>query len=416
MRIETAQDDRLVKAVDEQQPGFPRARVPMAPVLTGRELIGAQSAPAPSILDVENLLPVTSGRVALARALRDAGIGQGDAVLVPSFHCESMVAPVRWLGATPLFYRVNADASTDLSHVSQLRDRYCRAILVTHYFGFPQNLGPILDLCRETGMLLIEDCAHAFFSTWDEKPLGSFGDYSIASAMKFFPVLDGGLLASSSRPLLDDDIRSGGLRFQIRAGLTPMERAVAYGRLGLLGTALRPVFAAKDSLWSAYKRRFHRSTYRVATPGSSDGGFEFDVDWLNVRMSNFSMSILKRGIGHDITRTRRANYVALHEGLADLPGTRALYADLPPEVVPLVYPLHVEHAELVFPRLKRLGVPIWRFGEYLDQQITHTTFPHTIDLSRRVLQFPCHQGLRSEEIDWLIGCIRETILAHGGRT
>ena len=54
-------------------------------------------------------LPVTTAsiiEVAIALALKQMGIGPGDTVLVPSYHCASMIEPVIWAGATPLFYRI----------------------------------------------------------------------------------------------------------------------------------------------------------------------------------------------------------------------------------------------------------------------------------------------------------------------
>ncbi|MBK9574239.1 MAG: DegT/DnrJ/EryC1/StrS family aminotransferase [Rhodoferax sp.] len=48
---------------------------------------------------------------------------------------------------------------------------------------------------------MIEDCAHCFFGQAGERPIGAWGDFATASLTKFFPVPEGGLLASSSRPL-----------------------------------------------------------------------------------------------------------------------------------------------------------------------------------------------------------------------
>ena len=73
----------------------------------------------PCLLSSKNVVQVSSGRSGIALAMEDAGIGKGDVVLVPAFHCESMVSPVLWCSATPLFYRVNADTSIQLEDLEK---------------------------------------------------------------------------------------------------------------------------------------------------------------------------------------------------------------------------------------------------------------------------------------------------------
>jgi hypothetical protein len=83
------------------------------------------------------------------------------------------------------------------------------AMLLTHYFGFAQNLGPVLDFCAQHGITLIEDCSHALFVPTDSvagadaahgsgqnlnRGMGQTGRYGMASPYKFFASQDGGLL------------------------------------------------------------------------------------------------------------------------------------------------------------------------------------------------------------------------------
>jgi hypothetical protein len=72
---------------------FPKARVPVTPVLS-LAAFGRSAGSIPSVLDAGPARLVTSGRVAIALALRQMGVGPGDAVLVPSYHCASMIEPL----------------------------------------------------------------------------------------------------------------------------------------------------------------------------------------------------------------------------------------------------------------------------------------------------------------------------------
>lgn len=70
------------------------------------------------------------------------------------------------------------------------------AVCIQHYGGVPSDLGPITDLCRERGVLLVEDCACAPLSYYDNKRVGTFGDFAVWSfdAMKIISAGDGGMV------------------------------------------------------------------------------------------------------------------------------------------------------------------------------------------------------------------------------
>jgi hypothetical protein len=73
-------------------------------------------------------------------------------------------------------------------------ERNTRVLLVNHEFGYP--FGGMAEL-RRTGIPIIEDCAHSFFSNDRESKIGTYGDFVIFSFSKMFPVQMGGLLICS---------------------------------------------------------------------------------------------------------------------------------------------------------------------------------------------------------------------------
>ena len=150
------------------------------------------------------------------------GIKAGDKVLVPAYHSASMVPPVLHLGAEPVFYRVGADGSVDLADVAARLDGATRAIMVTHYFGFPQAMAAIRALCDAHGLQLLEDCAHSLFGSADGRPLGAWGDYAAASTMKFLPIYEGGCLVSARHPLDAVQLHSAGPGFEAKAMLAAL--------------------------------------------------------------------------------------------------------------------------------------------------------------------------------------------------
>jgi len=391
-------------------PSSTRPLIPLAPVLSASSFRRAASASARTVLDAGAYRLVTSGRVAIALALRELGIQAGDTVLVPAYHSPSMVPPVLWRGATPVFYRVGPDARVDLDDLAAKIVPTTRAVMVTHYFGFPQDMETIRALCDARGIALVEDCAHAFIGEHAGRPLGSWGDYAIASSMKFFPIYEGGALVSARRDLGQVVLQSAGAGFEAKVALNSMERGFAYGRLPAVQAALWLPLRAKSMLWGLLKRG-RKTAAPALAPDSSDSSFNFDPRWLDKRSSLFARSMLKLAAPARIQALRRRHYLRLDAALRGLPGIRPLHAQLPDGACPWVFPLLADEPEALFARLKALGVPLTRFGHPLWQGVDADTCPNAAMLSRQVLSLPCHQELRETEVDWLIGAVRQAVLA-----
>lgn len=390
---------------------YPKPRIPTLPVLSLASFNYSAGRNIPSVLDVGGTKFVTSGRVAIALALRQMKISKNDKVLLPAYHCSAMIEPVIWAGATPVFYKIRSDTSVDLDDIQNRLDRSTKLLLVTHYFGFPQNLTRIRSFCDEHDILLLEDCAHSFFGEYDGKPLGSFGDYAIASAMKFFPIYEGGCLVSSRHQITPLHLESAGLGFEMKAVLSTLEKGFTYGRLELIKKFISLPIWFKNFIWNSIKKRIPSEKTDLG-PGSSDGGFGFETKWLSKESSLISRYVIKRASKNRIAVNRRENYIALQNALAGLPKCRPLFSNLPDGVVPYVFPLIADEPEKVIPILKNGGVPVIRFGEFLWQSADAKICPISIDLSRSVLQFSCHQELRPKELEWMIAQIRNAFLSN----
>lgn len=392
---------------DTKPPGQPpaRPRAPLAPVLSLSTFASSRQPRPASVLDAGAVRLVTSGRIAIALALREMGIGAADEVLVPAYHSMSMVAPVLAQGAVPVFYKVHASAALDLEDVASRITPATRALMVTNYFGVAQDLARIRAFCELHGLFMLEDCAHCFFGEHAGRPVGSWGDYAIASSMKFFPIYEGGALVSARHALKTPEFSSAGKGFEIKSALNAIEKSFEYGRLPLLKVLLWLPLRAKTALWTMLKGRAAPGTPALA-PSSSDSSYEFDPRWLDKRSARFSRLIVQRASHARIVASRRANYRFLEQALSTLPGCRPLFAALPDGACPWLFPLVVDDAETLFTRLRSEGVPMTRFAETLWPGVDASVCANSAYLSRHVIAFPCHQELRPEELAWISGAVR----------
>lgn len=389
-------------------PPTPTVQAPIAPVLSRAAFAAAAGEALPALTDLAHTRLVTSGRVALALALRCAGVSDGDTVLLPSWHSLSMLGPVQDRGASARFYRIGADTAPDLAHLRGLLDPTVKALVVVHYYGFVQDLAPLRALCDAHGLALVEDCAHAFFGRRDGSSVGAVGDYAIGSSMKFFPIYEGGCLASQRHRLDGVVLRGAGAGFEVKAMLAAFETSFRHGRLPLLRVLLRPALALKDAAWNAAKARRAQAA-RALTPDSSDSGFGFDPWWRERRSSLFSRLVLRLASRRRIVARRRANYLFLERALGGLPGCRPLYPALPGGACPWQFPLLFERPEPVFERLVAQGVPVVRFGRPLAPQVDAALCPHGAAFSERVMALPCHQELHQGELAWIAERVRAAL-------
>lgn len=125
-----------------------------------------------------------AARQGLEVVLRACGVGVGDAVAVADFNCESLLAPLRHVGARPVVFDVRSDFSFDVPSLdASLAAPRVKAVVLTHYFGkscWAPDLIQWVELVRSRGVLVIEDAAHSFFD--DNQPdIGRHGDVVLFS-------------------------------------------------------------------------------------------------------------------------------------------------------------------------------------------------------------------------------------------
>jgi dTDP-4-amino-4,6-dideoxygalactose transaminase len=382
--------------------------IPISPVLSLAAFRRGGGARVRSVLDAGNVRFVTSGRIAIGLALREMDVGPGDSVLVPAWHSPSMIPPVLWRGARPVFYRLRPDTSVDLADIVGKLDPSTRALMVTHYFGFPQPEMSILRaFCDARGIKLLEDCAHCLIGEHQGRPVGAWGDYAVASSMKFLPIYEGGLLVSSRHSLRDVALRSAGPGFEAKIALASLEKSFAYGRLKAARAALWLPIRVKDAAWGLLKSR--RAPAAALSPDSSDSSFNFDPAWLDKRSSWFTRTMTRLASPARIASARRANYERIAAALDGLPGGRPLYERLPQGACPWAFPYLADDPGPLLARLRAAGVPVVGFGRSLWPGMDASVCAVSAELSHRVLGFPCHQELRDDELATMLAAITEAL-------
>ena len=103
---------------------------------------------------------VGNGTLALDVALHALDIGPGDEVVVTPRTFMASVSCVVNAGAIPVFADVEADSGNlSAQTIAKVLTPRTKAIIVVHLAGWPADMDPILELARQHGLKVIEDCA-----------------------------------------------------------------------------------------------------------------------------------------------------------------------------------------------------------------------------------------------------------------
>jgi len=367
--------------------------LPRTPLLDWSSFAGPRHlAGVPSIDDIAARCLTTSGRAAIYLALLQLRLDTGSLVLVPTYHCPTMVAPVILAGLRVAYFGIGAQGLPQLDTIDEATAARAKAMLVSHYFGQARSLAEVRQWCDARRIALIEDCAHCYFGSAGQRPVGTWGDFATASLSKFFPVPEGGVLASAGRRIVAPSLTPQGLRVELKSWANVLESAVTYGRLAGVGWALTRIFAIKNQI-----NRSGAASPQDESTATLDMMLACDMGRIT-RTPASTAVVLKRLLPHGriITR-RRANYGVYSRHFREVDGAYPLYPDAAADAVPYVFPLWVDDAERVYQNLRSQGLPVFRWDRIWPDTpiLAHDVGP---SWSQHVLQLLCHQDLSEADV------------------
>lgn len=318
-----------------------------------------------------NCCAVSSCTAALHMALLALDIGPGDEVIIPSLTFIADINVVELVGATPKL----ADShsletwNVSLETISRQITENTKAIILVHYAGYPcQDIKEITKLCKEKGIALIEDVAHAPGASLEGQKCGTFGDIGCFSffSNKNLSIGEGGMV-STRNPELHEKI--GFIRSHGMTSLTldrHKGRAISYDvvRSGL-----------------NYRMDEMRAALGLVQLGKLDAG--------NLRRA-------------DLTARYRENF--LHTDIS-VPFSNCTDNSISSyHILPILLPPNVSR-NVVVKSLKASGIqssihypPFWNFSAYKNR-FKKESFPISATICERQLTLPLFPTMTIPEVD-----------------
>ncbi len=307
---------------------------------------------------------VGNGLDALRLILRAWDIGPGDEVLVPANTFIATWLAVSEAGATPV--PVEPDPAThnlDPARLEAAITPRSRALLVTHLYGQPADLDPLLAIARARRLKVAEDAAQAHGARYRGRRIGAHGD---AVAWSFYPAKNLGAAGDGGAVTTDDP----GLAATIRS-------------LANYGSAQKHVHALKG---------------------------------VNSRLDPIQAAILGVKLAHlDAWNARRADIAARYS--AGLAGAGLTLPFVPPWAAPAwhLYVVEADERDRLQAGLAGAGigtqihypVPPHRQRAYRDLALPAGSCPVAERLADRVLSLPIGPHMTVAEADRVVAaCLR----------
>ena len=149
---------------------------------------------------VKHSLFCNSGTGALHMALVACECGCGDEVIVPAYTWPSSATCCLHHNAIPIFVDIEWDTmNVDPDLIEAAITPRTKAIIAVHLHGLSADMGRIMAIAGKHGLAVIEDCCQAHGTTFEGRPVGTFGDVAAYSCNqnKCFCSGEGGFFVSN---------------------------------------------------------------------------------------------------------------------------------------------------------------------------------------------------------------------------
>ena len=156
---------------------------------------------------VNSASALSSGTAAIHLGLKALGVEAGDVVFCSTLTFSASCNPILYLGATPVF--IDSDAKTwnmcpkalKLAFEAAEKNKQIpKAVVVVNLYGQSADMDPIIELCEQYQVPILEDAAESLGATYKGRMSGTIGDIGIYSfnGNKIITTSGGGMLVSNN--------------------------------------------------------------------------------------------------------------------------------------------------------------------------------------------------------------------------
>jgi dTDP-4-amino-4,6-dideoxygalactose transaminase len=321
---------------------------------------------------------VSSGSDALLACLMAENIGPGDEVITTPYTFFATAGAIARLGATPVF--VDIDPATYDIDASQIASRVTvrtRAIIPVHLYGQMAAMDAVMAVAGQHGLVVIEDAAQAIGAEHEGRRAGSIGHYGCLS---FFPSKNLGAAGDGGMVVTNDRVRAERLRCLRAHGANPKYYHKVLGgnfRLDAIQAAIVSAKLPHLDAWTAARQRNAQQYERLF----ADAGLATAGPRQKQRVGLPRVATDRHIFNQYVIRVSERDQLKAALQSRGV-GTEVYYP----------VPMHLQEC----------------FG-YLGHGAG--AFPESERAARETLAIPVHPELSQEQARYVVGCLRDLLLA-----
>jgi dTDP-4-amino-4,6-dideoxygalactose transaminase len=302
---------------------------------------------------------------------------ESDYVLSPALTCFATNASI--LANNCKIKWIDVDKSTanvSIDDIKNKLDKNTKIVYIVHWGGYPVDLDKMKELQEEHlqkygyKFRIIEDCAHAFGATYNEKMLGSHGNICVFSlqAIKHLTTGDGGLIILPTEKLY--------------------ERAKLIRWFGI----------------DRNKRNYNRKDFRLEND-IEEWGYKFHMNDINATIGLYNLPHIKK-----LLEKNRKNYMYLYYNLRNVKGVRLFELKANRETSAWLFTMAVERKNDFIEYMKENGITTSQVHNRNDLNTCVSEFkcdlPNITDLEKELICIPVGWWLERTDLDYMIEKIK----------
>lgn len=351
---------------DEVRAGL--AEVFAATAFIGGPAVGEFEKAYADAMGIAHCVGVANGTDALELALRAAGVGRDDEVILPANTFIATAEAVSRIGAAPVLVDVDPEfLLIDPAAVEAAVTDRTGAIVPVHLFGQTAPVEKLLPIAESVGAVIVEDAAQSQGATRFGRPAGGLG---AVAGTSFYPGKNLGAAGDAGAVLTND-----------------------------------PEIAARVRTLSAH---------------GSDRKYVHDLIGVNSRLDTIQAVVLLAKLRrlarwNDLRRQAAARY---SEMLSDVPGVQPPTVASGNEDVWHLYVIQVDERDRVLEDLHAAGIgagihypfPVHLTKAYADLGLARGSFPVAEEAADRILSLPLYPHItetqQQQVVDSLLMAVR----------
>ncbi|MBI4122136.1 MAG: aminotransferase class I/II-fold pyridoxal phosphate-dependent enzyme [Parcubacteria group bacterium] len=373
-----------------------------------------------SFHDNQPAVTFATGRQALSAVIHALGITEGHEVIIQAYTCIVVPQAVLANGAHPIYADIDASLNIDPQSVEHLITPRTKAVIVQHTFGVPADMDRLTALCREKGILLIEDCAHAIGAMYKGQRVGTFGDAAIFSfgRDKIISSVSGGMA------IVKFDTTAQALRSIQKTTAAQSRRTIAQN---LLHPLLVPIFSAlmgglrvgNPLMRISQRLGLLNKVYTAKEIKSAQGEGEGKAQALPNAMAALALRQFK--IDYPRFIKQRREHIAGYDAWIKAKNIPCRRQAITPESVPawLRYTMLCDQAETIFKKAKKQHILLGDWYAYpiipkpADDTILHYqpgSCPRAEEAARKSINLPTQFRFSAKQRDKMLKKLEKILL------